>query len=225
MNDRVLCRICETAILPVTAKINAGLCGQCVRDPERAGRRATRKKTVLSWGPPSPQAVRSRLSDACQAAAEEAVNRFSGERIYGFFLCLDPCWRSVSGARVFTEAWRENEAGTNPWTPLYTKETHLYIVGEAATATVSEFASSLATGDNLLPACLYALGALRDRSVFTDRVVLGASSGDESPEETLAFVEVTNRSAAANWYASTISYDQTELDLRRQQLREKSKTA
>lgn len=221
MNDRIPCQICEAAILPLTARTNAGLCGQCVRDPERARTRATRKKTVQSWGPPSLEAVRSRLAEACHAAAQEAVGRFAGECIYGFFLYLDPCWNALSGARVFTEAWRESTPGRERWEPLYTEETYGYIVGEAATQAVSEFASNPGAKTDLMSACLHALRELRDSSVFGDRVVLGASSGDESPEETLAFVELTSPGAAANWYASTISCDQAELGLRRLQLREK----
>jgi hypothetical protein len=141
MDDRIPCAICGTTILPITAKSNAGLCGQCIRDPERARKRAARKKTLLGWGDPSREAIRSRLFEACHTAAVEAVRRFSSETIYGFFLYLDPCWESISGVRVFTEAWARTETSTGLWTPLYTEETAAYIVGVEATEAVSEFAS------------------------------------------------------------------------------------
>jgi hypothetical protein len=220
MDDRIPCAICGTAILPITVKSNAGLCGQCIRDPERARKRAARKKTLLGWGDPSREAIRSRLFEACHTAAVEAVRRFSSETIYGFFLYLDPCWESISGVRVFTEEWARTETSTGLWTPLYTEETAAYIVGVEATEAVSEFASRRSPASNLFQDCVYALGALRDSSVFTERVVLGASSGDESPEETLAFCELANRKHVTDWYASTVSCDQSELELRRRQFNE-----
>ena len=155
-------------------------------------------------------------------ADAEAVTLFSSEHIYKLFLCVDHCWRSIA------ELWYSPKPGEETrWAPILrlpsTPGNRRNTEGEAATAAVSEFAASLAVAGNLLPACLYALGMLRDGSVFTDRVVLGGSPGHESPEETLAFVELTSRSATAIWYASTISYNPTEL--RRLQLQEKSKSA
>lgn len=197
---RVPCVICAAMILPKTAELNGGLCGQCARNPAQARQAQERKRRIGALGLPSASAVGNELVRLTKLAADEACERFFKEGIYAFVLYAAPEFEAVV-PRVMTEEWVGRMPSGARWggSGWYDQR---YMVMEQEFGLVAEWAAGLdlpagaARGDALLPAYLDALQNVRIRGIFPQLVCLLLLSDGMGYEEIYALAETMNPEAA-----------------------------
>jgi hypothetical protein len=212
---RVPCAICGAMILPRTAELNGGLCGQCARNPAQARQAEERKRKKAALGAPSVSAVRNQLLRLTTLAADEACERFSQEGIYAFALYSAPEFEAVV-PRVMTEEWVGRMPAGARWggSGWYDRR---YMVMEKEFELVADWAAGLdlpagaTRGGALLPAYLDALQGVRLRAIFPDLVCLLLLSDGMGTEEIYAIAETVNPEAALAGLRQAVVMDQPAL--------------
>jgi hypothetical protein len=187
-------------VLPKTAELNAGLCGQCARSPVQARQTEERKKKLAALGAPSVSSIRKELVRLTELAAKEARERFSEEGIYAFLLHSDPDFESVL-PRVMTDKWADRMPSGARWggSGWYDQN---FMLMEAEFSVVAEWISGLLVparttrGDLLLPVYLDALQNLRRKRVFPELTSLLLVSDGMGYEEMYAIAEIVSGDSA-----------------------------
>jgi len=197
---RIPCTICGSLILPTTVEFNAGLCGQCAREPERARALQTRKRKIAALGAPSVETVKSHLIRLTERAAKKAWTQFGSEQVYAFLLFSDPHFESAVPV-VMTEKWLSRMPPGSRWggSGWYDDD---YTISEDDFCLASEWARGLGDpreggrGDLLMPCYLESLQEVGKKKIFPESTCVLLVSSGMSNEEIYAIAEILNGKVA-----------------------------
>jgi len=217
---RIPCTICGATILPVTAQQNDGLCGQCVKAPAIARAKANRARIVEGYGIPSAEGITKRLSELTEKSAQEAMDRFSNERIYAFVLLADP-QMECAVPRTMTETWVAQMPEGARWGGSGWYEER-YMLRQDEFEMISEWAYKLDIGpsqdrsDIMIGVYLTALRNLRTKAIFEDSTAILLVSAGMGDSEVYAIAELLNSPEVIKALADTLTRDDQGLRAMRQ---------